>query len=259
MVGYRVGGSPEVRARVLRSILPAMRLRSGASVVFAVLGMPVLLVGTVAFYARQEVVNREAFADRALAALEDDGVRVVVRDEIVDGLIDRGSGDLVAARPLLESIVDVVIDSEPFRAIFRRAALEANRVFFVREKENALVDISDAAMLVELAMRSVSPKVAAEIPDDFDSQLAALRRRDFAGQSLAVAEDCSCASAVKRLYPRRSSSAANPPANGANGPATRTRPVLPITATFRQITRSDERTTPQPAAVMPSRSTPRPR
>jgi hypothetical protein len=107
----------------------------------------------------------------------------------VDGLIDPGSGDLVAARPLVESVVDVVIDSEPFGAIFRRAALEANRVFFVREKEYALVDISDAAKVVELGMRLVSPKVAAEIPDDFDCELAALRRRDFAGQSLAVAED----------------------------------------------------------------------
>lgn len=173
----------------LRSILPSMRVRSVASIVLAVLGALVLLAGTVAFYVDQEVVDREAFADRALVALEDDGVRTVVRGQIVVGLIDRASGDLVAAQPLLESVVDVVIDSEPFRAIFRRAALEANRVFFVREKQNALVDISDAAKLVELGMRSVSPKVAAEIPEDFDSELAALRRRDFAGQSLAVAED----------------------------------------------------------------------
>jgi hypothetical protein len=109
--------------RVHRSILLPMRLRSVASVVLAVLGAVLLLLGTVALYARQEVVDREAFADRALVALEDDGVRTVVRAQIVDGLIDRGAGDLVAARPLLESVVDVVVESEPFRAILRRAAL----------------------------------------------------------------------------------------------------------------------------------------
>src|SRR5918998_3650091 len=131
-------------ARVLSSIVPSMRLRSAPSVVLTVLGALVLLVGTVAFYVRQEIVDREAFADRALVALEDDGVRTVIRDEIVVGLVDRASGDLIAAQPLLEPVVDVVIASEPFRAIFRRAALEANRVFFVREKRSALVDISDA-------------------------------------------------------------------------------------------------------------------
>ena len=165
-----------------------IRLRSAASLGLVVLAALVSLVATVALYARQEVVNREAFADRALAALEDDGVRAVVRAEIVDGLIDRGSGDLIAARPLLESVVDAVIDSRPFRTVFRRAALEANRVFFVRENENAIMDISDAATLVRFGMRSVSPKVAAKLPGDIDSELAARRRRDFAGQSLALAE-----------------------------------------------------------------------
>ena len=99
-----------------------IRLRSAASLGLVVLAALVSLVATVALYARQEVVNREAFADRALAALEDDGVQAVVRAEIVDGLIDRGSGDLIAARPLLESVVDAVIDSRPFRTVFRRAA-----------------------------------------------------------------------------------------------------------------------------------------
>src|SRR5687768_14066531 len=120
-----------------------MRTRSLASVVLAVVGAVFLAVGTLAFYVKNEIVDREAFADRALVALDDDGVRKVVRREIVVGLIERGSADLVAARPLLESVVDVVIASEPFRAIARRAAVEANRVFFVREKENALVDITD--------------------------------------------------------------------------------------------------------------------
>ncbi len=143
----------------------------------------------VALYVRNEIVDREAFADRALVALEDDGVRKVVQREIVVALIDRGSGDLVAARPLLESVVGVVIDSEPFRVIFRRAALEANRVFFVREKENALFDIGDVAKLVEFGLRSVSPKVANQIPTDIAPDLARLRERDFATRALDFAED----------------------------------------------------------------------
>jgi hypothetical protein len=52
----------------IRSIVLSMRLRSVASVVLVALGALVLLVGTVTFYVRQEIVDREAFADRALVA-----------------------------------------------------------------------------------------------------------------------------------------------------------------------------------------------
>jgi hypothetical protein len=158
------------------------------SVVLIVLGAVLLFVGSIAYYARTEVIDQESFADRALVALEDDGLRKVVRREIVVNLIDRGSSDLIAARPLLESVVDVVLQSAPFRKVFRRAAVEANRVFFVRDKKNALFDISDSAELVRFALRSVSPNLAKEVPEDLDATLLTLRRREFAGQTLAVAD-----------------------------------------------------------------------
>jgi hypothetical protein len=81
-------------ACVIGSIVLSMRLRSVASVVLVALGALVLLVGTVTFYVRQEIVDREAFADRALVALEDDGVRTVIRDEIVVGLVDDADGSI---------------------------------------------------------------------------------------------------------------------------------------------------------------------
>ncbi|MEA2331491.1 MAG: hypothetical protein QOH58_1629 [Thermoleophilaceae bacterium] len=153
-----------------------------------VLGALLLLAGTVALYAREQVIDREAFADRAVEALDDDGVRRLVAREIVVNLIDRGSTDLVAARPLVESVVDAVVQTQAFRRVFRRAALEANKIFFDRDRDNALVDLGDAATVIDFALRSVSPKVAREIPRDFDPQLVTLRRSDFAGQTLAIAD-----------------------------------------------------------------------
>jgi hypothetical protein len=156
--------------------------------VLIVLGAVLLFVGSIAYYARTEVIDQKSFADRALVALEDDGLRKVVRREIVVNLIDRGSSDLIAARPLLESVVDVVLQSAPFRKVFRQAAVQANRVFFVRDKKNALFDISDSAELVRFALRSVSPNLAKDVPKDLDATLLTLRRREFAGQTLAVAD-----------------------------------------------------------------------
>jgi hypothetical protein len=164
------------------------RTRGVAAVVLIVLAGVLLFAGTIAFYAREEIIDREAFADRALVALDDDGLRRVVGREIVVNAIERGSTDLVAARPLLESVVDAVIQTDAFRRVFRAAALETNRIFFVRGKENALFDLGDAAQVVQFAARSVSPKVAKQFPEDLKPQLLTLRRREFAGATLSVAD-----------------------------------------------------------------------
>jgi hypothetical protein len=170
----------------MRRLSDATRLTT--SIVLVVLGAVLLFAGTIALYAREEIIDREAFADRAVAALDDDGVRHLVSREIVVNLVDRGSTDLVAARPLLESVVNAVVQTQPFRQIFRRAALEANKVFFVRERNDTLVNLGDAATVVGFAVRSVSPKLGREIPDDVDPELFTLDRDDFAGQTLSLAD-----------------------------------------------------------------------
>ena len=159
-----------------------------SSVVLVVLGAVLLFAGVIALYAREEIIDREAFADRAVAALDDDGLRHLVSREIVVNLVDRGSTDLVAARPLLESVVDAVVQTQPFRQVFRRAALETNKVFFVREKSDALVNLGDAAKVVGFAVQSVSPKLARDIPDDIDPDVFDLDRDEFAGETLAIAD-----------------------------------------------------------------------
>lgn len=164
------------------------RSRSTVAAVLIALGAVLLIAGTLAFYAREEVIDRKAFADRAVTALDDDELRVVVGREIVAYLVDRGSTDLVAARPLLESVVDTVIQTQPFRRIFRAAAAETNRVFFDRDKNNALFDLGDASEIVQFALRSVSPKLANQVPKDLKPQLLTLRRREFAGATLSAAD-----------------------------------------------------------------------
>jgi hypothetical protein len=164
------------------------RTRGVVSVALVVLGAVLLLAGIVTFYLRTQVLDQDAFADRAVQALDDDGVRRVVAREIVVNLVDRGSTDLVAARPLLESVVDTVIGTAPFRSVFREAAVQTNRVFFTRDRRNALFDVSDATELVRFALQSVSPDLARQLPKDIEANLVALRRREFAGKTLAVAD-----------------------------------------------------------------------
>src|SRR5215218_1771444 len=170
----------------MRRLSDATRLT--ASIVLVVFGALLLFAGTVTFYAREEVIDEQAFADRAVAALDDDGVRDLVSRAIVVNLIDRGSTDLVAARPLLESVVGAIVQTRPFKQVFRRAALEANKLFFVRDRSDTLLNLGDAATLVQFGVRSVSPKIGREIPADIDPELFTLDRDQFAGQTLSIAD-----------------------------------------------------------------------
>jgi hypothetical protein len=163
--------------------------RAIASVVLVVIAATLLFAGAIAFYAREQIIDREAFADRAVEALGDDDVRRLVGREIVVNVIDRGSTDLVAARPLVESVVEAVMQTDPFRRLFRAAAVEANRVFFVRERKNALFDLSDASKVLRFGLQSVSPSLAKDIPRDLDPDILTIRRQEFAGRTLAIADD----------------------------------------------------------------------
>lgn len=165
------------------------RPRVTVSIVLVVVGAVLLVAGAVAFYARGQIVDRQAFADRAVAALEDDEVRRVVGREIVTYAVEHGSADLVAARPLLESVVGGLLQTEPFRRVFHAAAGQVNRAFFDRGKENVLFDLGDAAQIVEFGLRSVNPSLADELPEDLAPDLLALREREFAGTTLRVADE----------------------------------------------------------------------
>ena len=163
--------------------------RGPLSVLLIVLATALGLAGGVALYLRQQIVDPESFADRAVDALADDDVRKVVSRELVVQVIDRGSSDLISARPVLETVVTVVVGSEPFRRVFRIAAVQANKTLFAREGGNAAFDIGDAGTLIISGLRSISPDLARAVPPELDARLVELRKREFATQTLRFADN----------------------------------------------------------------------
>jgi hypothetical protein len=167
---------------------PGDRGRTVASIALAVLGALLVFIGAVLLYVRAEIIDERAFADKAAEALATDATRDLISTEIVVGLIENGSPDLVAARPLLESVVDTVIDSRPFREIFRGAAGQANRLLFVRDRDNVAFNLSDTIKIVRFGLDSVSPQLAKELPREVDLALVKLKEREFARESLDLAD-----------------------------------------------------------------------
>jgi hypothetical protein len=163
--------------------------RTAASYVLIVAAAACLLVGGLAWYAREEIVDPDRFADHAVEALHNDEVRDVAANEFVVNIVDRGSTDLVSARPIIESVVATVVRTRPFERVFRTAAVSANRLMFTHEKESVAFDIADATKLVKPALKSVAPAVAKELPDGLDAELLRLKDSSFHTKAVRIADD----------------------------------------------------------------------
>ncbi len=81
-----------------------------------------------------------------------------------------------------------MLDTGPFKQVLREAARQTNRLLFVEGKDNVAFDVSDGLEIVRFALNSINPEVADEIPKDVDLALVKLREREFATQTLVVAE-----------------------------------------------------------------------
>jgi hypothetical protein len=164
--------------------------RSGRDLVAVVLSLLAALAtvaSVLALYLRAEIADRDAFADRAVAALEDPAVRQVVARQVVVGVLERGQPDLLSARPLLESAVQTIVGTGPFRSLVRTAALQGHQVLFDRG-DAFVLDLADTGTVVLSAVRSLAPNVASRLPEHADATLVDLRERPFANDTLDAAD-----------------------------------------------------------------------
>ena len=167
--------------------LRSPRSRGVLSVVLAVLAAAAIVFGGACLYVREELLNANAFSDRTVAALAHEDVRRVVAREIVVHVIDAGPSDLLAARPLINSLVESVIATPQFRSVVAEVARHAHRLLFDRGG-NVVFDIADAGTVVLSALRTLAPNVAGKVPRNVDLKLLDLRRRSFAVRALRLAD-----------------------------------------------------------------------
>ncbi|HEV7493310.1 hypothetical protein [Baekduia sp.] len=161
--------------------------RDLVSVVLSLLAALATVAAIFAVYLRAEIADRDAFADRAVTALEEPAVRQVVARQVVVGVLERGQPDLLSARPLLESVVQTVVGTGPFRSIVRTAALQGHHVLFDRG-DAFVLNLADTGTVVLSGVRSLAPNVAARLPEHADATLIDLRERPFADDTLNAAD-----------------------------------------------------------------------
>ena len=104
------------------------RLRSPLLSTAAIVAAGFLLwLGAIALWSRVALLDPAGFSERADAALDSESVREILAGEIVDQVSALGSSRVITVRPLAVFAVSEVMESRPFRAVFRRAPFADQR------------------------------------------------------------------------------------------------------------------------------------
>ena len=166
--------------------------RSGSTALLAA-GLVALLGATLTLYVHHRVLDADSFADSAVSTLDDPAVERYVSTQITERVIDRIDPDLVSFKPLVESAVASLLDTEALRRALRRGVLVAHGAVFDRDLDSAAVAVGNVGALIVPALERVDPQLAGQVPRGLDAQIA-----DFADQPVLV-DAAQAASTVDRL------------------------------------------------------------
>lgn len=122
-----------------------------------------LVLALILTYADRALLRTGPFTDRVVAAMRDDAVRTAVADHLTNALVNAGSGDLAAVRPLIRPIVGTVVVTPAFTALLRHAVRDAHRALVTTGSGPILVNLADAGVLVAGVLQRLAPDAARRI------------------------------------------------------------------------------------------------
>ena len=129
-------------------------MASRASSVLAGVTAVLAAAAAISGYARSELVDREAFGQRVASALEDEDVRAVVGDRVIDRLAQNVTPEVLAVRPLVSTAVGALAGTPVFQRVFARA-LSAAHGSLVAGQSRFVLDLDLGEGLVRESIRSV--------------------------------------------------------------------------------------------------------
>lgn len=142
-----------------------MRGRTLATFGLAALAGLAVLLALILGYASRAFFDADQFANRASAALADQAVSDRVATKVADELVE-ADPNLVAVRPVLESVVGGIIRSGAFQSVFRAGVRDLHRAVFDRDSGTLTLTLVDIGATIRGVLQAIQPKLAKRIPAD---------------------------------------------------------------------------------------------
>src|SRR3954454_11093150 len=156
-----------------------------AARVLVVLACVVLVLALVAGYVRLTVIDSDQFANRATAALRDDSVKSLIAEKITDDVVLSNQSDLLAARPIIESVAAEIVGGRAFTRLFRAAVRDVHRAVFNRDQNTVTLTVGDVGTVLSAAAERLQPSLAKRLEDS--GGRVSLIQRDVGSLSASLA------------------------------------------------------------------------
>ena len=148
-----------------------MRARRRLSTILAVLAAVVLLAAVVVGYATIAVFDSDNFAERARASLDDDAVKDEVATLVTENLVLNAQADLVAARPVIESVISGIVGGSVFQSLFETGVRDVHKAVFEQDLNTATLTLADIGTVLRGALEALRPKLADEFGANVDVEI----------------------------------------------------------------------------------------
>ncbi len=162
-----------------------MNERGIASRVLVVLASVVLFLALVVGYVKRAAIDSDQFANRATVALQSESVRNLIARDVTDKIVLHRQGDLIAARPIIESVVSGVVGSSAFTDLFRSGVGDLHRAFFEGSDGTLTLTVADIGTVVAAALEKLRPSLAGRV--DHTASRVSLMSSDVGSLSATVA------------------------------------------------------------------------
>jgi hypothetical protein len=139
------------------------RRRTIPTIGLAVAAALALLATVVLAYVARAAFDADQFADRASAALSDQAVADEVAIQVADELVE-ADPNLVAVRPVIESVTSSLIRGGAFQSLFRAGVADMHRSVFEGDQDTLTLTLVDIGATVRGVLQALQPKLAKQIP-----------------------------------------------------------------------------------------------
>ena len=139
------------------------RRRTIPTIGLAVAAALALLAAVVLAYVARAAFNADQFADRASAALSDEAVADEVAVRVADELVE-ADPNLVAVRPVIESVTSSLIRGGAFQSLFRAGVADMHRSVFEGDQDTLTLTLVDIGATVRGVLQALQPNLAKQIP-----------------------------------------------------------------------------------------------
>jgi hypothetical protein len=153
-----------------------------------VLASACLVVALVAGYVRRVAVDSDQFANRATAALSDDSVRSLIAEKITDDVVIERERDLIAARPVIESVASAIVGSRAFTSLFRSAVRDVHGALFNRDADTVTLTVADVGTVLAAALEKLRPSLATKVKATGKAELVTADLGDVGGELTRIAD-----------------------------------------------------------------------